>query len=76
MKSFHAKLALAAIGIALVATPALAQRPHHWSQNQDPQYRDQVNGFSYGPNVGYPNPVTRSGSAESRESGAEFNLGY
>ncbi len=76
MKLFHAKLALAAIGIALVATPALAQRPHHWTQNQAPQYRDQVNDAGYGPNFGYPNPITRSGSAASRDSGAEFDLGY
>jgi hypothetical protein len=65
MKSLTSKLLLAALGIALVATPALAQRPHR----QAPAQRANLY-----PVPTYPNPVTRSGSAESVESGAAFNL--
>jgi hypothetical protein len=65
MKSLTSKLLLSALGIALVATPALAQRPHRHAPAQ------QANIY---PVPTYPNPVTRSGSAESVESGAAFNL--
>jgi hypothetical protein len=65
MKSLTSKLLLSALGIALVATPALAQRPHRHAPAQ------QANIY---PMPTYPNPVTRSGSAESVESGAAFNL--
>jgi hypothetical protein len=65
MKSLTSKLLLSALGIALVATPALAQRPH---RHAPPQHA------SLYPVPTYPNPVTRSGSAESVESGAAFNL--
>jgi len=65
MKSLTGKLLLSALGIALVATPALAQRPHRHAPAQ------QANIY---PVPTYPNPVTRSGSAESVESGAAFNL--
>jgi hypothetical protein len=65
MKSLTSKLLLSALGIALVATPALAQRPHR----QVRALQEQIN-----PVGTYPNPVTRSGSAESVESGAAFNL--
>jgi hypothetical protein len=67
MKSLTSKLLLSALGIALIATPALAQRPH---RNAPPR---QANVY---PVPTYPNPVTRSGSAESVESGAAFNLDY
>jgi hypothetical protein len=65
MKSLTSKLLLSALGIALVATPALAQRPHRHA----PAQQANIN-----PLPTYPNPVTRSGSAESVESGAAFNL--
>jgi hypothetical protein len=65
MKSLTSKLLLSALGIALVATPALAQRPHR------PAPAQRANVYSV---PTYPNPVTRSGSAESVESGAAFNL--
>ena len=67
MKSLNTKLLLSALGIALLATPAFAQRPyrHAWVQSQ----------YGYQNPVGvYPNGATRSGSAESVESGAEFNV--
>jgi hypothetical protein len=71
MKSLTTKLVLSAVGIALLATPALAQRPQRHASTQGLyNYQDPQ------PNtVGvYPNGASRSGSAESVESGAEFNL--
>jgi hypothetical protein len=71
MKSLNTKLLLSAIGIALLATPAFAQRPsrHAWAQ---PQY--DYAGSAASPAGVYPNGATRSGSAASVESGAEFNV--
>ena len=65
MKSLTRKLLLSALAVAVVATPALAQRPHRLAPAQ------RANVYSV---PTYPNPVTRSGSAESVESGAAFNL--
>lgn len=65
MKSLTSKLLLSALGIALVATPALAQRPYRHAPAR------QANMY---PVPTYPNPVTRSGSAESVQSGAAFDL--
>ena len=72
MKSLNTKLVLSALGIALLATPALAQKPQHQAYRQQPPLQD----YSVtAPQVGtYPNGAIRSGSAESRESGAEDNL--
>ena len=64
MKSFTSKLLLSAMAVAIVATPALAQRPHRPAPLQQ-----QVN-----PVGTYPNPVTRSGSEQSIQSGAAFNV--
>jgi hypothetical protein len=67
MKSLNMKLALSALGIAMLATPALAQRPRHVSHQQVQS--------SPGSDVGtYPNGATRSGSVMSHESGAEDNV--
>jgi hypothetical protein len=66
---FYTKLILSALGIALLATPALAQRPVRHMQYPS-QTQIQV------PVGTYPNPVARSGSAEQAESGAAFNTGY
>jgi hypothetical protein len=67
MKAISTKLALSAVGIALLATPALAQRPYRQAPPRE-LYNYQ------GPVGVYPNGATRSGSAESVQSGAEFNL--
>ena len=67
MKSLTSKLLLSALGFALIATPALAQRPHHHA----PLPQASVN-----PVGTYPNPVTRSGSVQSIESGAAFNVDH
>ena len=71
MKSINAKLVLSALGIALLATPAFAAKQktsYQGLQNSASSYNTQTD-------VGtYPNGAIRSGSAYSRESGAEDNL--
>jgi hypothetical protein len=70
MKSLN-KFALAVIAAAVVATPALAAhaRDHAY---QRPTY-DMVQQPTQ--QVGtYPNGAARSGTADSVQSGAEFNL--
>jgi hypothetical protein len=68
MKSLKTKLMLSAVGIALLATPALAQKPHHQAaRQQEMQSQDSYIGT-------YPNDGLVTGSAASRESGAEDNL--
>jgi hypothetical protein len=67
MKSLNTKLLLSALGIALLATPAFAQRPYRHAPTESQ--------YNYQNPVGvYPNGASRSGSAESVESGAEFNV--
>ena len=69
MKSLNAKIiALAALVLALVATPALAQRLH-WPA------AGYVATQSV-PAEHYPNGGQKTGTEANRESGAEFNLGY
>lgn len=74
MKSLTTKLVLSALAAAMIAAPAFAQRPHrslpypYQSQYQYPLPANQIGG--------YPNPVARSGSAQSVQSGAAFNTGY
>jgi hypothetical protein len=63
MKTFNTKLALAAVGIAMLATPAFAQ-----TQRQDYAYAQQQSDH-------YPNGSLASGSADAVQSGAEFNTG-
>jgi hypothetical protein len=69
MKSLNTKLVLSVLGVALLATPALAQK-HHAS------YRGLQNSVGSAPtDVGtYPNGATRSGGVYSRESGADDNV--
>ena len=73
MKSLKTKLMLSAVGIALLATPALAQKPHHQTSRQQEIQSQYNNGQdSY---VGtYPNFEARTGTEYSRESGAADNL--
>lgn len=72
MKSLNSKLLLSFVGLALLATPALAQR-RHWQDAPRGLYNYQVPAGD--PSSGYPNPVARSGSAEQAQSGAAFDLG-
>ncbi len=86
MKSLNAKLTLAALGIAMLATPAFAQRPHRQQTqqqmqkwNRQRQLQDYYTGNADIPNdppLHYPSGAAPSGTAESIQSGAEFNLGY
>jgi hypothetical protein len=75
MKAFNTKLVLSALGIALLATPAFAQRQQrqqpHQAVTQVPTTTATNRTFAV-----YPNPQTHSGSAESFENGTEFTGGY
>jgi hypothetical protein len=71
MKSLNAKLVLSALGIAMLATPAFAQRPHHQVQHQMQSPSTNVESSYVGT---YPNGAVRTGTEESFQSGAEFNL--
>lgn len=73
MKSLNTKLLLSALGIALLATPALAQRPH---RQPSPQALYNYQAPASDLTGTYPNPVARSGSAEQVQSGAAFDRGY
>ena len=68
MTSLNARIVLSAVGVALLATPALAQRLDHRSAPRA-LYDDQrnTNGLSSfaqvppgDPFAGYPNPVTHT----------------
>jgi hypothetical protein len=72
MKSLNMKLALTALAVATLATPAFAQRQHQRVQ------QDEAGSAAYqsGPALHYPDfGADRTGSLESQESGAQFNLG-
>ncbi len=78
MKSLNIKLALSALAIALLATPAFAQRPYQRAQNEQLQSQDYVSGDAYqnAAPLHYPDfGADRTGTLASQESGAEFNLG-
>ena len=70
MKALSTKLVLSAIGFALLATPAFAQRPQHQASPQGLYNYQDPQPYAVGV---YPNGASRSGSAESVQSGAEFN---
>ena len=67
MKSLNTKIVLAALGFAVLATPALAQSRHRQAQD--------YNAIQSAPVEHYPNGAQKTGSAANRDSGAEFNLG-
>ena len=70
MKSLSTKLVLSALGVALLATPAFAAKHHPAS------YQGLQNSAASAPtDIGtYPNGATRTGSAYSRDSGADDNV--
>jgi hypothetical protein len=71
MKSLSTKFAFSALAVAMLATPAFAARSHAHAV-QRPIY-DSVQ--SYPQEIGtYPNGAARTGTADSLQSGAEFNL--
>jgi hypothetical protein len=68
MKTINTKLALSALAIALLATPAFAAKRHV-------SYRGLQNSTATQTDVGtYPNGATRDGSAYSRDSGGADNV--
>jgi opacity protein-like surface antigen len=72
MKSSNMKLALAAVAVTALASPAFAAHMHQPAAQQ-PDYA--TNGtFQRGQFYTYPNGAVKTGSAENVESGAEFNL--
>jgi hypothetical protein len=70
MKPLNMKLALSAVAIVMLATPALAAR-HHETQRLDYSNNATVQSGQAGT---YPNGAAKTGSAASVESGAVFNL--
>jgi hypothetical protein len=79
MKSLNTKLALSAVAVAMLATPALAQGSRHYQTASQHQLQDSANQDTWSNNqanpVGtYPNGALRSGSVYSRESGADENV--
>ena len=73
MKSLKMKLMLSAAGIALLATPALAQKPHHQTARQQ-EIQSQYNSRQIATSAPIRTMGMRSGTAASHDSGAEDNL--
>jgi hypothetical protein len=48
MKSINTKLILSALGIALLASPAFAQKPHRQTTSQDTQIQRSTSGAPQG----------------------------
>jgi hypothetical protein len=71
MASLNAKLVLAAAGIALLATPALAQHVYHRTAPRALYDARVRSGDLQGV---YPNPVERTGTAAQAQSGAAVDL--
>jgi|HubBroStandDraft_2_1064218.scaffolds.fasta_scaffold415024_1 hypothetical protein len=71
MKSINTKLALSAVAIAMLATPALAARSHA-RVTERPVYDSTQ---SVQQQVGtYPNGAAKTGTAENTQDGAAFDL--
>jgi hypothetical protein len=71
MKSFNTKLALTAVAVAILATPALAARSHARVSAQ-PSYDAAQSGQQQ---IGsYPNGASKTGTAENVQDGAAFNV--
>jgi hypothetical protein len=75
MKSLNTKLVLSALGIALLATPAFAAKHKTSTSTSYEGLQNSVQSYAPANSVGtYPNGAQNSGSAYSRESGAEDNV--
>jgi hypothetical protein len=66
MHSLNTKIFLTALGVAVLATPALAQSRHRQAED--------YNAIQSAPVEHYPNGAQKTGSAANRDSGALFNL--
>jgi hypothetical protein len=76
MHSLNTKTFLAALGVAALATPALAQPTRHRQVREDYGVTQRAPAAQYpAPNEQYPNGAVKSGSEENVESGAAFNQG-
>ncbi len=73
MNSLKTKLAFSALIVAALATPAFAQGHHSRRQLED--YAGSA-AMQQAEPLHYPNGGARTGTAESYQSGAMFNLGY
>lgn len=73
MNSLTTKLALSALVVAALATPAFAQGHHSRRQLED--YAGGAIVQQAVP-LHYPNGAVKTGTAESFQSGAMFNQGY
>jgi hypothetical protein len=71
MKTFNMSFALTALAISMLATPALAKTHPHVAKEQLQDYSGSVQPMP----EHYPNGGLRSGTADSVQSGAEFNQG-
>jgi hypothetical protein len=70
MKSLHTKLVLSAIGIALLATPAFAQRQHRQvTQEQTQAYQASAGDVQFDNHVVGADPDAQIRSELSRDSG-------
>jgi hypothetical protein len=67
MTSLNKTLIWSALAIAMLTTPALAQRHHRPATQPNAQLQS--------PALQYPNGDLKTGSAQNAEYGAEFNLG-
>jgi len=73
MNSLKTKLALSAIVVAALATPAFAQG-HHSRRGLEDYAGSGI--VQQAEPEHYPNGAARTGTAESVQSGAMFNQGY
>ena len=73
MTSLSTKVAFSALVVAALATPAFAQGHHARRQLQDYYTGGAV--MQQAEPLHYPNGAARTGTEESVQSGAEFNLG-
>ncbi len=74
MNSLSTKLAFSALVVAALATPAFAQGHHSRRQLED--YAGSAAIQQQAMPLHYPNGETKTGTAESYQDGAMFNLGY
>ena len=73
MNSLSTKLAFSALVVAALATPAFAQGHHPRRQLED--YAGGA-AIQQAEPLHYPNGAPKTGTAESVQDGAMFNLGY
>jgi hypothetical protein len=73
MKSINMKLAMSAVAIAMLATPALAKTHQQVSTRHSQDYAGTA-AVQQSQLPEYPNGAIKSGSGAAEASGADFNL--